>query len=189
MSDIRLSDEMLAVLAKNGDKAAMERIMGKYAWLARQSARDFRAPGFEAEDLSQEGMIGLYRAVMGFDAGRAFKFYFFAKLCGDRQIQSAVKGALRGKHEPLKSYAELTEGGESTAPQPIDVLINREDKAAIEELMSRNLSALEYGALSLFIKGYAYGEIAERLGCPRKTVDNALVRARRKVKGKRESGA
>ncbi|MDR1704463.1 MAG: sigma-70 family RNA polymerase sigma factor [Clostridiales bacterium] len=177
-----ISDEKLAAMAQKGDKAAMERVMKKYTPMAGAVARNFHVPGADYEDLNQEGMIGLYRAVMGFDENRQTRFSFFARLCVERQIHSAVKSALRGKHSPLKAYIELSEADLGASQEPVDLIINREDKAAMERVMAENLSELETKALLLFIKGFSYAEIGESLGYPRKTVDNALSRVRKKLK-------
>lgn len=180
-----LSDEELAALVRAGNGDALDFLMNKYKGLVKAKSRQYYIAGGDRDDLIQEGMIGLYKAVMGFDPEKLQRFYSFAELCVVRQIISAVKGAARKKHNPLNRYVELGDdnAGNSalTGDSPEDVVISREGKAALEGKMGSALSELESRALALHLRGHGYAEIAAMLGCSVKSVDNALQRVRRKI--------
>lgn len=182
---MRDSDEAMAALARDRDKAALDYILKKYIPLAESAARRYFMPGSDKEDLVQEGMIGLYRAILAFDESRnRTGFGSFAKVCVERQIQTAVKGALRGKHSPLKGYAAITvnQTRADDVESPENIVISREGKAALEAAMNSVLSPFERKILLLFMTGHSYQEIALEAGCDKKSVDNGLQRIRRKLK-------
>ncbi|MDD3221699.1 MAG: sigma-70 family RNA polymerase sigma factor [Clostridia bacterium] len=177
------TDERLVQICRQGDKAALDGIMEKYKPLVIKKARSMFIIGGETEDLIQEGMIGLFKAVQEFNPEREVSFYSFAKLCIDRQIYSAITSAGRKKHSPLNGYISLSEseeieGREQSSPE--EELIDREQAAIIREKLDEILSAFELSVLKLFLEGYSYAQIGSLLGKKEKSVDNAL----RRVKGK-----
>lgn len=191
MSDDREKDEILICRCRRGDRAALEHIMEKYKPLVIKKARSMFLIGGETEDLIQEGMIGLFKAVQDFEPGRETSFYRFSKLCIDRQIYSAVTSAGRKKHSPLNGYVSLSDSGETDweeqwsassacAVSPEETLINRERMEIIREKLGASLSPLELSVLKLFLEGYSYAQMAERLKKKEKSIDNAL----RRIKGK-----
>ena len=191
MIDAREKDEVLICRCRQGDRAALERIMEKYKPLVIKKARSMFLIGGETEDLIQEGMIGLFKAVQDFEPDRETSFYRFAKLCIDRQIYSAVTSAGRKKHSPLNGYVSLSDSEEmdweeqwgpssASAVSPEETLINRERMEIIHEKLGASLSSLELSVLKLFLEGYSYAQMAERLKKKEKSIDNAL----RRIKGK-----
>ena len=191
MTDDREKDEILICRCRRGDRAALERIMEKYNPLVIKKARSMFLIGGETEDLIQEGMIGLFKAVQDFEPDRETSFYRFSKLCIDRQIYSAVTSAGRKKHSPLNGYVSLSDSGETdwedqwspssaAAVSPEETLINRERMEIIYEKLGASLSPLELSVLKLFLEGYSYAQMAERLKKKEKSIDNAL----RRIKGK-----
>ncbi|MCL2703400.1 MAG: GNAT family N-acetyltransferase [Defluviitaleaceae bacterium] len=177
------SDEALARLARNGDNAALERLINKYIPMVNGAVGSNHIPGAEREDLLQEGLIGLYGAILAFDPGRASRFYFFAKLCVERRLNTAMKAALRGKHAPLRAYEPIPAELKADMGSPEEIFLGREEFAALENAMNARLSGFERKTLSMRLTGFGNAEIAERLNCNRKVVDNALWRARRKLNG------
>lgn len=191
MTDDREKDEILICRCRRGDRAALERIMEKYKPLVIKKARSMFLIGGETEDLIQEGMIGLFKAVQDFDPDRETSFYRFSKLCIDRQIYSAVTSAGRKKHSPLNGYVSLSDSEELeweerwrrpsvSAVSPEEALINRERMEMIQEKLGERLSSLEWSVLKLFLEGYSYAQMADKLGKKEKSIDNAL----RRIKGK-----
>lgn len=191
MTDDRVKDEMLISRCRQGDRTALERIMEKYKPLVIKKARSMFLIGGETEDLIQEGMIGLFKAVQDFDPDRETSFYRFSKLCIDRQIYSAVTSAGRKKHSPLNGYVSLSDSEELeweerwrrpavSAVSPEEALINRERMEMIQEKLGERLSSLEWSVLKLFLEGYSYAQMADKLGKKEKSIDNAL----RRIKGK-----
>lgn len=196
MEDIRRksyrekTDEMLIRLCRQGDKAALDGIMEKYKPLVIKKARSMFLIGGETEDLIQEGMIGLFKAVQEFNPEREVSFYSFSKLCIDRQIYSAVTSAGRKKHSPLNGYISLSESDELdsketwspsvSAMNPEERVIDRERVSLIQHRLDECLSAFELSVLQLFLEGYSYAQMGHILGKKEKSVDNAL----RRIKGK-----
>lgn len=191
MTDDREKDEVLISRCRQGDRTALECIMEKYKPLVIKKARSMFLIGGDTEDLIQEGMIGLFKAVQDFDPDRETSFYRFSKLCIDRQIYSAVTSAGRKKHSPLNGYVSLSDSEELeweerwrrpsvSAVSPEEALINRERMEMIQEKLGERLSSLEWSVLKLFLEGYSYAQMADKLGKKEKSIDNAL----RRIKGK-----
>jgi RNA polymerase sporulation-specific sigma factor len=198
-SDATLSsgtDEELVERAREGADAAIEELLRRYRHYARAKARSYFLAGADREDIVQEGMIGLYKAIRDFQADRSTAFRAFAELCITRQIITAIKTATRQKHVPLNSYVSLNKGTSSdndderaladvlvgpTLTDPAELVISAEEIAGIKASMGRLLSSLETEVLQLYMDGKSYHEIAEMLGRHVKSIDNALQRIKRKL--------
>ena len=192
-----LQDEELVWLAKDGNEAALEFLINKYKNFVRAKARTYFLVGADREDIIQEGMIGIYKAIRDYRSDRLASFRAFAELCITRQIITAIKTATRQKHIPLNSYVSLNkpvfdEESERTlldivAPltitDPEELLISQEEVADIEGKMDELLSPLEKEVVVLYLEGKSYVEIAEQLDRHVKSVDNALQRVKRKLEG------
>ncbi len=187
-----MTDDALIRRLRGGDTHVMDYLMEKYKYLVRRKSNTLFLLGGDAEDLIQEGMIGLFKAVRDYDED-AGSFYRFAELCVNRQIYSAIEAASRKKHGPLNSYISLsggeneTEGSflEDTAAandqNPEQILIDRE---SVEDFLSRlqeHLSPMEQTVLGYHLEGMNYRRIAEEMGKPEKSIDNALQRIRAKT--------
>ncbi len=193
------SDEDIVALAKEGDKVAMEYQLSKYKNFVRSKARSYFLVGADHEDIVQEGMIGLFKAVRDYQPERLSSFRAFAELCVTRQIITAIKTATRQKHVPLNSYVSLNKpiyddesdrtlmdvivGGHMQNPE--ELIIGREDIISIRE-RAEVLSALEQQVLTAYLAGKSYQEIADKLGRHVKSIDNALQRVKRKLEKSRE---
>lgn len=199
-----LADEEIVATARDGDEVALEYLIHKYRNFVRAKARSYFLIGADREDIIQEGMIGLYKAIRDFRADKLASFRAFAELCITRQIITAIKTATRQKHIPLNSYVSLNRpiydeesdrtlmdiipGGKVTDPE--ELVISQEEFADIESKMSEFLSELEWNVLMLYLEGKSYQEIAEQLSRHVKSIDNALQRVKRKLERyleKRES--
>ena len=191
MTDIQ-ADELLVLQCRQGDRAALDVIMEKYKPLVIKKARSMFLIGGETEDLIQEGMIGLFKAVQDFNPEKEASFYSFSKLCIDRQIYSAVTSAGRKKHSPLNGYVSLSDASElereeqwnqASVPSisPEEAIIDRERMEIIREKLEERLSPMELTVMQLFLEGYSYAQMAERLGKKQKSVDNALRRIKAKL--------
>ncbi len=190
-----ISDDQVALLAQDGDRRAMEHLLDRYRPMVEVSARDYFWAGADVEDVVQEGMIGLYKAVRDYSPEATMGFGSFARLCIRRQIISALKAATRHKHTLLNSSVSITESvsssealtvvGEMLADRssgdPEQIVISRDIWADIRQLALRGLSQLEWRALVSYMGGGEYQDIAQQLGCNVKQVDNALQRAKRKI--------
>lgn len=190
-----LTDEEIAELAKNGNVEALEYLINKYKNFVRAKARTYFLIGADREDIIQEGMIGLYKAIRDYRCDRQASFRAFAEICVTRQIITAIKTATRQKHIPLNSYISLNkpvfdEESERTlgevvttdkASNPEDLFINQENLLDIESTMHRILSPLEQEVVTLYLDGKSYVEIAQQLNRHVKSVDNALQRVKRKL--------
>lgn len=188
------TDEELISFIRNGNDDATEYLLKKYAPLVKKSIRTLYLIGADTEDLSQEGMIGLFKAIQNYQLNGSASFYTFAKLCIDRQIYTAIKASNRKKHSPLNSYisfysrtseeeSELIENlvaGNDSNPEHI--ILDRENTLHIEELLEEHLSKMEKEVLPLYLNGQSYADIAQVLGKPVKSIDNAVQRIRDKVK-------
>lgn len=174
-------DDHLVDRWREGDGAALESLIWKYMPLVRAAVGGWSVPGAEQEDLMQEGLIGLYGAARRYDKGRGLDFYAFAKLCVERRLNTAVKAALRGKHEPLRGYEPIPLQMQARTGSPEDILLGKEEAASLEQAINVRLSAFEGRALSMKLTGLSNKEIALRLDCPRKAVENAINRARKKL--------
>ena len=180
MNGAQLSDEALARAAQEGDLSAAEQLLRRYKNSVRGVARSFFLEGGDGEDLVQEGMIGLYRAVTDFRPG-GMSFKNFAYLCIQRSIVSAVRAAARKKHIPLNKGVPLPESEEQEGPDPEAIVIGAEERSEFFELLQRELTAAEYSALTLYMEGLSMAEIAAREGCTPKSAENAVQRAKKKV--------
>ena len=190
-----MTDEAVIAAMRNGDSSAQDYLLDKYKTFVRMKSRAYFLVGADRDDIIQEGMIGLYKAMKDYDPQRAASFRSFAELCITRQIQTAVKMAMRQKHQPLNTSVSLNmpaSNGDSRAPffeaipapmrdNPEETLINREDKQGIEAHIGASLSAFECRVLAQHLRGYSYAEIAVQEECATKSVDNALQRVRRKI--------
>ncbi|HHW47446.1 MAG TPA: RNA polymerase sporulation sigma factor SigH [Clostridiaceae bacterium] len=195
-------DEDLVEDVRLGDNNALEYLINKYKSFVRAKARTYFLIGADREDIIQEGMIGLYKAIRDFRGDKLSSFRAFAELCITRQIITAIKTATRQKHIPLNSYISLNKPifdeesdrtlmdviGEEKVSDPEEMIINREEFAGIEEKMSEILSGLEWEVLSLYLQGKSYQEIAQELDRHVKSIDNALQRVKRKVEKYLEEG-
>ena len=191
-----LDDHYLVALAKEGKPDAYDAIVRRYRGFVRLKASSYFLLGGESDDLIQEGLLGLYKAVRDYRTDRESSFRNFAELCITRQIITAVKTATRNKHTPLNQYVSFSQApaaaGDSdstldevlpgpTASDPVNQVIATEELESLVSCRSSVLSELESRVLSLYLDGYSYDVIAERLDCDTKTVDNALQRVKRKV--------
>ena len=180
-----MSDESLALAAQQGDKAAAEELLRRYKNVVRGVARSFFLAGGDAEDLAQEGMIGLYRAVTDFKEG-GLSFKNFAYLCIQRRIIGAVRSAARLKNAPLNRAVPLppeneAEGALYAAEDPEALLIGDEERSEFLARLRGALSPAEYRALTLYMEGLSIAEIAAREGRTEKSAENAVQRAKRKA--------
>ena len=185
-----LPDESLAELSLNGEKIATEFLLERYKDRVRSCARLYYLAGGDDDDLIQEGMIGLFKAICTFDKDKNSSFNTFANLCIKRQMITAVKTANRKKHLPLNSYVPLTGYGEEDEEEkildflvsnPEEIFIDKENMEIIEEKISDGLSSLEQTVLYLYVKGNSYREISEILKKEPKSIDNALQRLKKKM--------
>ncbi len=190
-----IPDEEIALLAQEGDDQASEQLLNKYKNFVRSKARSYFLIGADHEDIVQEGMIGLFKAIRDYRPERLSSFRAFAELCITRQIITAIKTATRQKHIPLNSYVSLNKPiydeesdrtlldviTEGRVSNPEDLLIGQEDLHHIEGRIGEILSDLEWEVLTSYLDGRSYQEIAEDLGRHVKSIDNALQRVKRKL--------
>ena len=193
---VQVDDGYLIALAKQGDPTAYDRIVRRYYGFVRLKASSYFLAGGDSDDLIQEGLVGLYKAVRDFRTDRESSFRNFAELCITRQIITAVKTATRNKHTPLNQYVSFSSSPSASSDNeptleevipgpsvndPISQVISSEELQSLVGCLSTALSELESRVLSLYLDGRSYEAIAERLDCDAKTVDNALQRVKRKV--------
>ncbi len=190
-----LPDEEIVEFAKGGNEVALEYLINKYKNFVRAKARSYFLIGADREDIIQEGMIGLYKAIRDFRAEKLTSFRAFAELCITRQIITAIKTATRQKHIPLNSYVSLNkpiydEESDRTlldilsgtkVSDPEELVISQEEFMAIERKMGEFLSDLEWQVLTFYLEGKSYQEIADELERHVKSIDNALQRVKRKL--------
>ena len=193
------TDEELIDRLRHGEAAITDYIMDKYKNLVRKKAKSMYILGADNDDLIQEGMIGLFKAMRDYDSGRDASFYTFADLCISRQMYNAVQASGREKHIPLNSYVSLytnmseteSEGNSTsllsmlaseTENNPEEIVIDKENVAAIEAIIDKELSDFEKQVLDLYITGMTYSQIARVLGRDGKSTDNALQRLKAKLK-------
>ncbi len=188
------SDEQLVAMAQRGDGAAMDYILKKYSASVKKTANRYFLVGADHDDLVQEGMIGLFKAVRSYSPDKNAAFRSFAELCVTRSILTAIKGATRQKHLPLNSYISLDRPvreddrdltvmdvvGGSGAVNPEDIVIGREKVVFLGDRIARFLSKLECRVLLYYLRGESYADIGARLGKDPKAIDNAIQRIRRK---------
>ena len=190
----QLQDEEVVKLAQEDDGEALSYLLDKYKNFVRTKARSYFLIGADHEDIVQEGMIGLFKAIRDYNPDKLTTFRAFAELCGKRQIITAIKGATRQKHYALNSYVSLNkplydEDSDRTlldvlegrVTNPEDLYISQEDLNHIETQITGMLSELEQQVLQCFLDGSSYQEIAESLGRHVKSIDNALQRIKRKL--------
>ena len=176
------TDEELIARIRSGETGVMEFLLEKYKPLVKKQARTMYLTGGENEDLIQEGMIGLFRAISTYRQGEG-SFYGFALMCINRQMYTAVQASARKKHEPLNEYIPLEEDPQillEDGPEALFLLHEKEGKR--EAMIDRHLSSLEKKVLALYLEGMSYGQIAEQIGRPEKSVDNAIQRLKKKLK-------
>lgn len=194
----QFSDEELLMRLRDGEESVTDYIMNKYKNLVRSKAKSMFLLGADNEDLIQEGMIGLYKAIRDYDSGRDASFFTFADLCVSRQMYTAVQAAKRQKHIPLNTYVSLYgsvttnhEGDEEellntlvaeSGLNPEEQLIEKENVENLEKLIEQELSAFENQVLDLHLIGMGYQQIARVLGRDEKSTDNALQRIKSKIR-------
>ncbi len=192
-----LEDLQLVLKARNGDGIAMDQLMRRYTGFVRLKASSYFLAGGDADDLIQEGLVGLYKAVRDFRTDKETSFRSFAELCVTRQIITAIKTATRFKHAPLNTYISFshTPAGQdsdgecslgdalpgSAVQEPSVMVISTEELQSLVTCLGSGLSSLEADALRLYLEGSSYEDMAERLECDTKTIDNALQRVKRKI--------
>lgn len=192
----KISDEDLCRRVAEGESGAETELVRRYGWLVRACARPLFLAGGDSEDLIQEGMLGLLTAIRGFDPGRDAAFRTYAEICVRSRLLTAVRAAQGGKHAPLNrsvSYEPPLFDGTSahlfsSAESPEDVVIGREELKERLRALKDQLSGLEARILPPYLSGLSCGEIARRAGLPRKSVDNAIQRIRRKMARQFSSG-
>lgn len=190
-----LADEEILRLIQQGNNYALDFLIDKYKGFVLAKARTYFLIGADSEDMIQEGMIGLYKAICDYDSTKLSSFKGFANLCITRQMITAIKTATRQKHIPLNSYVSLDKpiydgesdrtlidiiaGSECVDPQ--DLIVNREKLSYTRTKLSELLSGLEEKVLHLYLEGYTYQEISDNLKRHVKSIDNALQRVKRKL--------
>jgi RNA polymerase sporulation-specific sigma factor len=196
-SQLQVDDGYLIALAKQGKPDAYDRLVRRYYGFVRLKASSYFLAGGDSDDLIQEGLVGLYKAIRDYRTDRESSFRNFAELCITRQIITAVKTATRNKHTPLNQYVSFSSSpasamgdGEQTLDEvipgptvhdPVNQVISSEELGALVACLSSVLSELESRVLSLYLDGHSYEDVGKRLDCDTKTVDNALQRVKRKV--------
>ena len=190
-----MTDEDVVALCRTGDSVAVEYLLNKYKNFVRSKARSYFLIGADHEDIVQEGMIGLYKAIRDFRPEKLASFRAFAELCITRQIITAIKTATRQKHIPLNSYVSLNKPlydeesdrtlldvcAEGHSSNPEELIISQEDLRGIHQRIDEVLSDLEQEVLAAYLDGKSYQEIADKLGRHVKSIDNALQRVKRKL--------
>ena len=196
-NDKQESDEILIDSLRDGESSIMDYIMDKYKYLVRSKAKSMYILGADTEDLIQEGMIGLFKAVRDYDCGRDASFFTFAELCISRQMYTAVQAAQRQKHLPLNSYISLSGEGHDTdtsggdpeellstgqGSDPESLFLDKERMEYLEAQIEKELSTFEKQVLDLYLTGMSYSQIAKVLGRDEKSTDNALQRVKTKIR-------
>ena len=191
-----LDDNKLIQKIKNGDKKALNYLLEKYTEVVSMKAGKYFIVGAEKEDIIQEGLIGLFKAIKSFDPEKQSSFKTFANLCVERQLQTAIKSSMRQKHMPLNSYLSLNISAydenedtsllevfetENAAEDPLDIVTKKEYYISVEDRIDETLSDFEKQVLHRYTNGESYTEIAEKLDAPVKSVDNAIQRIRKKT--------
>src|SRR3954451_80370 len=192
----QVEDSYLLALAKNGRADAYDLLVRRYYGFVRLKASTYFIAGGDSDDLIQEGLVGLYKAIRDYRTDRESSFRNFAELCITRQIITAVKTATRNKHVPLNQYVSFAStpagatDGEPTLDEvlpgpsvhdPVNQVISSEELRSLVGCLSTVLSDLESRVLTLYLDGLSYEQVGIKLGCDTKTVDNALQRVKRKV--------
>ena len=185
-----IKDEELISRFKNGESEILDYLMEKYKNMVRKKARTMFLIGGENDDLIQEGMIGLFKAVRDYQPDRDAAFQTFASICVDRQIYTAIQSSNRQKHQPLNSYISLSEQdgeneehlGDNWGENPESIIIDQENVQDLEQEITATLSPMENQVLEYYLAGNGYGEIAQIMGKTPKSIDNALQRIRIKIR-------
>ena len=185
-----IKDEELISRFKNGESEILDYLMEKYKNMVRKKARTMFLIGGENDDLIQEGMIGLFKAVRDYQPDRDAAFQTFASICVDRQIYNAIQSSNRQKHQPLNSYISLSEQdgeneehlGDNWGENPESIIIDQENVQDLEQEITATLSPMENQVLEYYLEGNGYGEIAQIMGKTPKSIDNALQRIRIKIR-------
>lgn len=187
------TDEQLIEWLRSGETQIMEYILDKYKPLVRKKANAMYLIGGETDDLIQEGMIGLFKAIRDYDAGRETSFFHFAELCISRQLYNAVEASNRKKHAPLNSYVSFYAGSEEEGQSlldslssgeignPEDMIISQENAKQFWKQLRERLSGMEQQVLDEYLSGLNYKQIAQRMGKSPKAIDNALQRIKGKI--------
>lgn len=192
-----LTDEQIILQIKQGDEKALSYLLDKYKELVNIKVGKYFMVGAEKEDIVQEGMIGLFKAIKNFDPTKQNTFKSFANICVERQLITAIKSSNRQKHMPLNSYLSLNSSAyennedesvelidtfdSKTIEDPLETVMKKEYYSEIENAVNKSLSKFEKQVLDRFIKGESYVKIAEKLDSPVKSVDNAIQRIRKKA--------
>ena len=188
-----ISDEELINQIRNNDPQALNEIIERYKSLIEIRVSNYFINGAERDDLMQEGRIGLFNAIMNYDADKDSSFKTFANLCIERQLINAVKNSNRQKHMPLNNYVSLNGSDDNSSNESIDTVLNnsvedpldtitkKEYMNEINDTLDKNLSDFEKNVLDLLLKGYKYEEIAKKLDSNSKAIDNAIQRIRKKT--------
>lgn len=187
-------DQTILLEGQNGDKLAIDYLMNKYEGIVHKKASTYFLVGSDREDVVQEGLIGLYKAICDYDESKRTSFKTFAELCITRQIITSIKTATRLKHTPLNSYISIYKPVQEEVEQPLidtieyydaakpqDLLIMKENFVSIKLELMKVLTNLEWNVLNLYLEGFMYEEIAVELSRSQKSIDNALQRVKRKV--------
>ena len=191
----KMSDEDLINVIKSGDKPALDFLMSKYKELVNMKVSKYFIVGAEKEDIVQEGLIGLFKAIKSFNPNSNNSFKTFANMCIERQLITAIKSSNRQKHMPLNSYLSLNvaayeEDDESSIldifdshqiEDPLDTITKKEYYKSVEVAINKHLSSFEKQVLNRYIQGESYVQIAEKLDAPVKSIDNAIQRIRKKA--------
>ena len=182
------SDEELIVRLREGETEISDYLMEKYKEFVRKKARAMFLIGGETDDLIQEGMIGLFKAIRDYRGDKEASFYTFAQLCVDRQMYNAIQSSTRQKHQPLNSYISMngeeweTQMGSKTEQSPETIIIAQENAVRMEEKIRKQLSTFENEVLTLYLDGNNYQQIGEKMNKSSKSIDNALQRIKGKVR-------
>ena len=188
------TDDELIDLLRNNDADAMEYLIKKYSPLVKKSTRTLFLIGADSQDLSQEGMIGLFKAIQKYDVMGDASFFTYAQLCINRQIASAIKASNRQKHIPLNSYIslystinesnekliEIIEAGKNSNPELM--FVDKENTSSIHDFIKNELSKMEQQVLDLYLTGLSVNDIANKMGKTKKQIENAISRIREKLK-------
>lgn len=194
-NDKSTSDEELLVKIKDGDEKALEQLINNYKEIVNMKVSKYFIVGAEKEDIFQEGMIGLYKAIKSYDSEKQNSFKTFANLCIERQLITAIKTSNRQKHLPLNSYLSLNNNAyddennislmdvfnSKTIEDPLDTITKKEYYKLVEDKIEATLSDFEKEVLHSYAKGESYVKIAEKLNTPVKSIDNAIQRIRKKA--------
>lgn len=186
-------DDQIAERAKNGDKDSQDYILTKYKNFVKKIAQAYRIVGSDTEDIVQEGMIGLYKAIRDFDSSKGVYFHVFAKTCINRQIITAVRAANRKKHTPLNEYISLdnsfeieeansaVESGDFERENPETLFLAKEQSENFQKRLLEMLTKKEMQVLHLYLEGHTYKEMAEKIGISEKGIASTIYRIRRKL--------